>query len=356
MIPATATTPGSSCMSRQQQLCFGAGRLLRGSRALSPTNKQQEESNTKGDVVGRCLRKIISRRLRKAVTPPSPRRAADDTTTARERAESVARAISYCKDTLQRGTASLPRPSLDDWLHDNDRKEETIASAAAYCNGMQHRVAGSLTIVECRVLQPLPHRAMMQHATGKHGKEATRPACSPSRDNSWITASDIVHGKELPHHGHHAIDNKCRREPTTMPETAMSSSPSDSSDGHPRFFTSRHRQQQSPLCFGAGGGAGRLPSEGDVVASRHLRKISTRTPDKGSCNGSTDSQTPPPRPRLRLDGSLTARHGIERRVSQHLPQRPHRVGGLAEMQQATGKKLTHHGHDAIGSRFIWVMF
>lgn len=217
-----------ACMSRRrQQLCCGAGSLLRGSPARSPTNQQQHASATKGDVVG-CLRKIISRRPRKTrarknpTTPSSPRRAAaaDDTTTmttARERAESVAHAISYCKDTLQRvvtAASLLPRPSLDDWLHDNDRRqeEETIVASAAvaYCSigtttMQQHRVSGSpLTIVdddvECRVLQlqPLPHRAMTQPAT-----------CSPSWENSWITANDVVPGKELlPHHGHHhTIDN-----------------------------------------------------------------------------------------------------------------------------------------------------
>jgi hypothetical protein len=172
-------------------------------------------------------------------------------TTARERAESVAHAISYCKDTLQRvvtAASLLPRPSLDDWLHDNDRRqdEETVvvASAAAYCNGttttqQHHRVScSSLTIVdvECSVLQaPLPHRATMtqQHATGKHdGKEATttRPAasCSPSRrESSWITANDVVHGKEfLPHHGHghhHTIDNSRFLKPLISRQPALQS-------------------------------------------------------------------------------------------------------------------------------------
>lgn len=172
-------------------------------------------------------------------------------------------------------------------------------------------------------------------------------------------------------HGMHdasCVRAECRRrEPTsTMPETTTSSSPpsDSSSDGHPRFFvfTSQHRQQQSPPpCFSA-----RLPSTGDVVGSKHLRKICTSTPDKGSCiSVSTGSQTPPSRQRLRLrlrlDGSLTARRdGIERRVSQqHLP---HRVGRLGEMQRATGKKSTHqyHSHDGAiisSSRFLaWVMF
>jgi hypothetical protein len=99
------------------------------------------------------------------------------------------------------------------------------------------------------------------------------------------------------------------------------------------------------------------------VGSKHLRKICTSTPDKGSCiSVSTGSQTPPSRQRLRLrlDGSLTARRGgFERRVSQqHLP---HRVGRLGEMQRATGKKSTHqyHSHDGAisSSRFLaWVKF
>jgi hypothetical protein len=102
------------------------------------------------------------------------------------------------------------------------------------------------------------------------------------------------------------------------------------------------------------------------VGSKHLRKICTSTPDKGSCiSVSTGSQTPPSRQRLRLrlrlDGSLTARRdGIERRVSQqHLP---HRVRRLGEMQRATGKKSTrqYHSHDGAiisSSRFLaWVMF
>jgi hypothetical protein len=84
----------------------------------------------KGDMVGRYLRKI-SRRLRKARSDgkrsSSPMAAAADDT-ARERAESVARAIWYCKDTLRRGTSRSrsrspsppppPSPSLDEWLHD----------------------------------------------------------------------------------------------------------------------------------------------------------------------------------------------------------------------------------------------
>ncbi|CAL5049810.1 unnamed protein product [Urochloa decumbens] len=206
-------------------LCFGAGgaagRLLRGSRAArarSPTKHEAAASiapaaPTKGDAVGRYLRKI-SRRLRKARaasaskgSPPSRGGGGDDT--ARERAEAVARAIAYCKDTLRRGAAPPPSPSLDELLH--GRQEENVASAAARCGDGS---AGSLT--------PPPMKA-----TGKQGKdkEATRPV-SPSRD-SLITASDIiVHGKELPRHGHDAMD-KCCGEPATMAEPATSSSPSD---------------------------------------------------------------------------------------------------------------------------------
>ncbi|CAL4966764.1 unnamed protein product [Urochloa decumbens] len=208
-------------------LCFGAGgaagRLLRGSRAArarSPTKHEAAASiapaaPTKGDAVGRYLRKI-SRRLRKARaaaagkqgTPPLASGCAGDYT-ARERAEAVARAIAYCKDTLRRGAPPPPSPSLDDLLH--GRQEEIVASASACCGDGG---AGSLT--------PPPMKA-----TGKQGKdkEATRPA-SPSRD-SLITASDIiVHGKELPRHGHDAMD-KCCGEPATMAEPATSSSPSD---------------------------------------------------------------------------------------------------------------------------------
>ncbi|CAN6173357.1 unnamed protein product [Urochloa humidicola] len=87
--------------------------------------------------------------------------------------------------------------------------------------------------------------------------------------------------------------------------SSSSSSPSSSSDEHPRFFTSRHQQQKSPpaspLCFGAGGAAGRFlrgsraararsptkkeataanmapapTKQGDVVG-RYLRRISRR--------------------------------------------------------------------------------
>jgi hypothetical protein len=131
----------------------------------------------KGDVVGRYLRKI-SRRLRKARnpnkgSPPSPRCAVDDT--ARERAESVARAISYCKDTLRRGAAPAqppPSPSLDDWLH--DRQEEIIASAAAHCH------------------------------------ERTYSQTPPPRPPSPSTASVVAHGdgEESPHHGRDANDSR----------------------------------------------------------------------------------------------------------------------------------------------------
>ncbi|OEL28300.1 hypothetical protein BAE44_0010681 [Dichanthelium oligosanthes] len=244
--------------SRQQSppaspLCFGAAggagglRLWasRGARARSPTKKEDSAAAAstapaaKGDVVGRYLRKI-SRRLRKARAPnkgsPSPGCAAVDDTV-RERAESVARAVSYCKDTLRRGTSSprpAPSPSLDDWLH--DRQEEIVASAAAYCNDgstdsqtppRRPRLDGSLTVhrdIECRVSPPPPQRdgglAEMQ-AMGKQCQESPRLP-SPSR-HSLITDGHVV---ESPHHGHDAID-ECRGESVTAAEPATSSSPSD---------------------------------------------------------------------------------------------------------------------------------
>lgn len=178
-------------------LCFGAGgagrRLLRGSRARAPAKQDEEEAaattappRVKGDVVGRCLRKI-SKRLRKARSDdggkasPSSTAAVDDDT-ARERAESVARAISYCKDTLRPRTSPSPSPppssSLDDWLH--DRQEEIVASAAAAV-----RTAG----------WPLG----MQQTMAKRLKESPCSAASPTRDDGSLAA----HGEESPpHHGH----------------------------------------------------------------------------------------------------------------------------------------------------------
>ncbi|RCV22888.1 hypothetical protein SETIT_4G255600v2 [Setaria italica] len=244
-------------------LCFGAGgggvgRLLlrgsRGARARSPTKHDEAAAaagvapaaKQHGDVVGRYLRKISSR-LRTArrtpgkgsPSPTLPRRAADDT--ARERAETVARAMAYCKDTLRRGAAPPrppPSPSLDDWLH--DRQEEIIASAAAYCDRSTNSQTpgprldgGSLAAhrgIECRVSPPpppRPHRAgelAQMQVMGKQVKESMRSALS-SRENS-ITASDVVHGNDSPPHGHDAMD-ECRRVPATMAETALSSSPSD---------------------------------------------------------------------------------------------------------------------------------
>lgn len=179
-------------------LCFGAGgagrRLLRGSRARAPAKQDEEEAaattaptRVKGDVVGRCLRKI-SKRLRKARSDdggkasPSSTAAVDDDT-ARERAESVARAISYCKDTLRPRTqpspSPPPSPSIDDdWLH--DRQEEIVASAAAAV-----RTAG----------WPLG----MQQTMAKRLKESPCSAASPTRDDGSLAA----HGEESPpHHGH----------------------------------------------------------------------------------------------------------------------------------------------------------
>jgi hypothetical protein len=252
-------------------LCFGAGRsgvgkllLLRGSRgarARSPTKQH-------GDVVGRYLRRI-SRRLRKArrvpaadqVSPSSPGRAADDTV--RERAEAVARAVAYCKDTLRRGAAPPPSPSLDDWLH--DWQDEILASTAAYGDGSTYshtpappsppRLDGSSLAAHFgigrRVSQPLPPRAVRRdgelaevQATGKQGKESTCSAFSSG--DCPVTSINVVHGKELPPIGHDddALDSRflsqsntyhacqclkrsmraeCSGESSMMAETAMSS-------------------------------------------------------------------------------------------------------------------------------------
>nr|TKV90582.1 hypothetical protein SEVIR_9G038900v2 [Setaria viridis] len=175
------------------------------------------EHLVKKDVVGRYLRKI-SRRLRKARAAgkgslPSPSGGDDDT--ARERAESVARAISYCRALRRRGARPgrrPPSPSHDDsWLH--DRQEEIIASAAACCDGsadsqtppLRPRLdGGSLTArrgIECRVSLSQPPPPMK--ATGKQGARKRRSGAR----QAGITGSDVVHCKELPHHGHHAINS-----------------------------------------------------------------------------------------------------------------------------------------------------
>ncbi|KAG2608112.1 hypothetical protein PVAP13_4NG285900 [Panicum virgatum] len=217
-ISSSSSSPSSSSdghprffSPRQQSppaspLCFGAGgagRLLRrfrgGARARSNTKHDDAAAANvapaaKGDVAGRYLRKI-SRRLRKARnpkgSPPSPWCAVDDT--ARERAESVARAIAYCKDTLRRGGGAAPArppppPSLDDWLH--NRQEDIIACAAAHC----HEHTDSQT--------PPP-----------------RPP-SPSRGSS-VTATAVGNGKES-----QRVRAECRGESVTAAETAESSSPS----------------------------------------------------------------------------------------------------------------------------------
>ncbi|XP_066374449.1 uncharacterized protein [Miscanthus floridulus] len=143
-------------------------------------------------------------RLRKARSDgkglPSSKAAVDDT--ARERAESVTRAISYCKDTLRRGTSRSrspsppppPSPSLDEWLH--DRQEEIIEAAAVHCD-------------ECRDSRPSPTRPrraagwpLGMQTMAKRFKESPCLAW-PSRDSS-LAACAVSHSEESPqpHHGH----------------------------------------------------------------------------------------------------------------------------------------------------------
>ena len=208
-------------------LCFGAGgsgaaaagrRLLRGSRARAPVKQQPQAAATmapkiKGDVVGRYLRKI-SRRLRKARSDdgkgsPSPMAAAVDDT-ARERAESVARAISYCKDTLRRGNSRSrsrspspppppPSPSLDEWLH--DRQEEITATAAVHWDECSSDPRSSPTRPRRAAGWPLGMQTM-----AKRFKESPCPcSASPSRDSSLAAAAcAVAHDEESPqpHHGH----------------------------------------------------------------------------------------------------------------------------------------------------------
>jgi hypothetical protein len=181
----------------------------------------------KGDVIGRYLRKI-SRRLRKARSDgkgaPSSMAAVDDT--ARERAESVARAISYCKDTLRRGKSRSPSapppppsPSLDQWLH--DRQEEIIANAAEHhCD-------------ECsdpRPSPPRPRRAarwpLGMQTMAKRFKESPCPCpSSPSRD-SLLAACAVAHGEESPqpHHGHGRLSLLATRHPMQCNPDAVAKS------------------------------------------------------------------------------------------------------------------------------------
>jgi hypothetical protein len=198
-------------------LCFGAGgagrRLLRGSRARAPAKQDEEEAaattaptRVKGDVVGRCLRKI-SKRLRKARSDdggkasPSSTAAVDDDT-ARERAESVARAISYCKDTLRPRTqpspSPPPSPSIDDdWLH--DRQEEIVASAAAAAARCDERSRDPRRPFRAAAGWPLG----MQQTMAKRLKESPCSAASPTRDDGSLAAAAAAHGEESPpHHGH----------------------------------------------------------------------------------------------------------------------------------------------------------
>ncbi|CAN6193361.1 unnamed protein product [Urochloa humidicola] len=188
-------------------LCFGAGgavgKLLRGSRAArarSPTKKEEKTTaastapapTEQGDVVGRYLRKI-SRRLRKAraaaskVSPPSHIGGAVDDT-ARERAEDVARAIAYCKETLRRGDAAPPpAPSLDDLLH--GRQDENIASAAAYRAGSadsKMQAAGG----DGRARQGLSAPGLAKGSRARQGVAASR-----SRHNEQVPRQAGDHGR-----------------------------------------------------------------------------------------------------------------------------------------------------------------
>ncbi|KAF8658798.1 hypothetical protein HU200_059285 [Digitaria exilis] len=140
------------------------------------------------------------------ISPASPGCAGDNT--ARERAEAVARAVAYCKDTLRRGGGDVvapprppPSPSLDDWLH-HDRQEEIMASAAAYCNGITDSHAPSPS------LRPDGGGLSEMPAMEKEAKESTRYP-SANRDVS-ITDADVVHGRD-------AIDDG----PTRLPWSAL---------------------------------------------------------------------------------------------------------------------------------------
>ncbi|KAJ1260514.1 hypothetical protein BS78_10G238100 [Paspalum vaginatum] len=190
--PRHATSPQQSPSAAP--LCFGAGgtwRLLWGARAGAASMAP------KGDAVGKYLRRI-SRRLRRARSggqvSPSPSGAAAVDDTARESAESVARAIAYCKDTLRRGApAPSPSPSLGDWLHDG--QEEIIASAAAPCNERG----------DSRPAPPRPRRPGWSLEMQTLGNRRKEPPC---RDSS-VTASAVINGKEPPHHDH---ATECRGE------------------------------------------------------------------------------------------------------------------------------------------------
>ncbi|CAL5041198.1 unnamed protein product [Urochloa decumbens] len=279
-------------MPRQQLLCFSAGRLLRGSR-VSPATKG-------GDVVGRCLRKIISRRLmmRKARTPPSSspsRRAAagGDDTTARERAESVARAISYCKDTLQRGTtASLPWPgSARLRVIDTDNQ----------CR------RGELTTT-------MPATAVSSSPVKQEESAAASMALTPATKGGDVVGSSRRHLRKIS---------------TTRTRT--------SDEGSPPSPTARgisYRKEVTP----------RPPSLDDWLHDDDSQEevIVVSSAAAAYCDGSTDwQQAPPPRTHLEYYSSWrTARRGS--RASQR---RPHR------------KELTtRQGHGAIDSRFRYTGF
>jgi hypothetical protein len=152
--------------------------------------------------------------------------AAVDDDTARERTEAVARAISYCKDTLRRGKSRSPSapppppsPSLDQWLH--DRQEEIIANAAEHhCD-------------ECsdpRPSPPRPRRAarwpLGMQTLAKRFKESPCPCpSSPSRD-SLLAACAVAHGEESPqpHHGHGRLSLLATRHPMQCNPDAVAKS------------------------------------------------------------------------------------------------------------------------------------
>jgi hypothetical protein len=133
--------------------------------------------------------------------------AAVDDDTARERAEAVARAISYCKDSLRRRSMPpppppSPLPSLDDWLSDDrDRQEVKIIASAAelHCDDCRAR--------DSRPSPTRPRRdrdaslPLRLQTTAKRFKESPCSA-SPSREGSLATTAVVAHGEESPHHGH----------------------------------------------------------------------------------------------------------------------------------------------------------
>jgi len=162
--------------------------------------------------IGRRYLRNISRRLRakhRSVGKGSltSSMAAVDDDTARERAEAVARAISYCKDTLRRSSMPpppSPSPSLDDWLlDDRDRQEVKIIASAAeqHCDDCRSRDS-----------RPSPTRSRRDQDAGwpirmqMMAKRFKESPCSSSpsryRDGSLAATAAVAHGEESPHHCH----------------------------------------------------------------------------------------------------------------------------------------------------------